>query len=468
MLWLALYFPALGLQIHTRGSATPVPLAVVETHARRTRVNACSAQAAERGVRPGMLASAAQALAEGLIVRPRDRQAEQAALEGLAVWAGRFTPGVSLDPPEGLVLEIGSCLRLHGGLQRLLRLMQYDLERLGYRHTVAYAPTPAAAGLLARATPPRSVEKPDDLLGALSPLPVHLLPLPEDVHTHLERIGVSTLGACLRLPRAGFARRFGQSVLDAIDRALGRLPEARAFHVVPPRFRRRLELPSPVEHAEALQFAARRLLPELESHLLRHQAGVQHLDFICHHEYREATRLALGFVKPQRGSERIAMVLRETLARTRLAAPVEAIEFAAEHLLPLAGHTTDLFARTSEEEGGPMLLERLRARLGPQAIFGVSVTPDHRPEHAWTRSEVGRAASLARPVRRPLWLLARPRRCPDGELILSEGPERIASGWWEGSPVERDYYIARNRQGARLWVYCERASGEWFIHGIFA
>jgi protein ImuB len=52
--------------------------------------------------------------------------------------------------------------------------------------------------------------------------------------------------------------------------------------------------------------------------------------------------------------------------------------------------------------------------------------------------------------------------------VLKGGMERIESGWWDGRDADRDYYVAQDRHGARLWVYCERASGEWFVHGLFA
>jgi protein ImuB len=76
---------------------------------------------------------------------------------------------------------------------------------------------------------------------------------------------------------------------------------------------------------------------------------------------------------------------------------------------------------------------------------------------------------------RPLWLLADPRPLPgderprcDGPLELEEGPERIESGWWDGHDVRRDYYVARDRAGARLWVFRERQDGgRWFLHGVF-
>ena len=53
-------------------------------------------------------------------------------------------------------------------------------------------------------------------------------------------------------------------------------------------------------------------------------------------------------------------------------------------------------------------------------------------------------------------------------MSLVSGPERIESGWWDGEDVQRDYFVAEDRSGLRLWVFRERAGERrWFLHGIF-
>jgi protein ImuB len=88
-------------------------------------------------------------------------------------------------------------------------------------------------------------------------------------------------------------------------------------------------------------------------------------------------------------------------------------------------------------------------------------------------------------VTKPLWLLAEPQPlegteqpCFEGTLELEQGPERIESGWWDGRDVQRDYYVARNPAGVRLWVFRDRGRApravhaddpavRWFLHGVF-
>jgi protein ImuB len=74
---------------------------------------------------------------------------------------------------------------------------------------------------------------------------------------------------------------------------------------------------------------------------------------------------------------------------------------------------------------------------------------------------------------RPLWLLDSPEPCDVRPLVFEEGPECIESGWWDGHDVARDYYVTRNGQGARLWVFRNRRAAAddgacWFLHGWFA
>lgn len=467
MLWLALHFHSLSMEVFSRGAAAPEPLAVAEKQRGRTWIVTCNDDAKACGIRIGMAAPAAQALAEDLMVRKRDPLAEQVSLEGLAVWAGRFTPSVSLAPPDGLLLEISTCLRLHRGLVNLLKEARKGIGEMGYTATMACAPTSHGAWLLAKAGIEKAVHEPARMVAILATLPVALLDQPPSVLEGLARVGAQTIGDCLRLPRGGVARRFGQALLDKLDRALGLLPEARAFFTPPASFERVLELPAPVHAAEALLFAANRLVPELEGFLTLRHAGVQELELVCRHERHANTILKLGFAKPSRDAARMQLLLRETLGRTRLAAAVHTLILRAPQVMPLSAASGDLF-RKSGEADGDLLLERLRIRLGKDAVYGIECAADHRPEYAWHPCPE-QAGEMARANRhRPLWLLPRALPCHDGRLKLKSGPERIESGWWDGGDVARDYYVAEDRHGAQLWVYCDRISGEWFVHGVFA
>ena len=98
-------------------------------------------------------------------------QPTQQDLERLGARAQRFTPRISLDPPDGLLLEVKGSLHLFGGVEGLSREMAGECSCLRMPCTLAVAPTPLAALALARAgragafqrghlTCPRSGERP--------------------------------------------------------------------------------------------------------------------------------------------------------------------------------------------------------------------------------------------------------------------------------------------------------------------
>jgi protein ImuB len=376
-------------------------------------------------------------------------------LERIAAWACQFTPKVSLEPPRGLLMEVAGSLRRFGGRRGLLEKLLAGLAATGFTAAHAVAPTPRAALWLARGG-----------CGTLEEAPVEVACAAEAAE-FLRSVGIRKLGEALALPREGLARRCGQALVDDLDRALGALPEARAFFAPPPCFAARLELPAPVSHAEGLLFAARRLLVQLEGLLAAQQSGIRNFALILFF-HREEKSVRIGLASPARDAERLSLLLRERLATLALAEPVEAIGLEAADFAPLAERTAGMFGdAAAEAEDWARLLERLEMRLGRGAVYGLATYPDHRPELAWRRVEPGEwePREFRQPGPRPLWLLEPPRRLGQQQPLLLAGPERIEAGWWDGDDAKRDYFIAQE-DDSMTWVY--RENGEWYLHGFFA
>jgi protein ImuB len=481
MLWLALHFPSLALDVLMRGSPEPGPLVIASSLEANAVVVACSFAARRRGVQAGMALAAACTLDSSLKILARDAAVEEAALQGVAAWAVQYTPAVSTVPPATVLLEVAGSLTLFGGLTRLCGLIDRGIVELGYSACITCAPTPLAAQWFARAGLAVRIRHQDALRHALDQLPTAMLDQSPQVAAMFEDIGARTVGDCLRLPRDGAARRFGQPLIDDLDRALGRLPDARAPYAPPPRFAAALPLPGPVHEAEALLFAARRLVAELCGRLAAGCNGVLQLRFTLSHEDHEDTHIVLNLVAASRDPEHLVNILRERLGRLRLAGPATSIALASDSLVPLPARSLSFLpAPEDHSETVSRLIERLRGRLGDQAVKGLGLAADHRPEQAWRTSEPGRnapAGDSAHRLFRPLWLLAIPQRlelsaaapCYEGPLTLLAGPERIESGWWDGADVTRDYFVARTLAQSLLWIYRERREiGAWYLHGFFA
>src|SRR6266849_6153788 len=493
MLWTCLHFSDLPLRIFARAEMREIA-AVVSTASHRPDVLVANDTAQKRGIVSGMSIAAALGLDSEIAIHLRDECAEAAALKNIALWAGQWTSTIAIEPPANVLLEISGCLNYFGGLSTLLGRIDAGLAAIGFSALVATAPTAPAASLLARAGRAIAIEEGADIDSALAALPVGLLDGADEVMDTLLGIGVRTVGDVLALPRDGFARRFGASLLDQIDRARGSLPDARALFVAPERYHGQLELPSPVEETEALLFAVRRLVVELAGFLHGRGAGVTRMRFDLVHEDVPPTSIVIGLAAT-RQIEHMQNVLRERLSRLQLPDRVEAIRLASEETAPLAGKEGELFQGSGKDgEAGTQLVERLRARLGEHAVHALALHADHRPERAQGSAQGTKAsaratqasaraslaaASTGRDARstsrvfpvRPLWLFAEPRPLgaepASAELKLLSGPERIESGWWDGNEIGRDYFVGRDAEGAEVWLYRDRG-GQWFVQGVFA
>jgi hypothetical protein len=54
----------------------------------------------------------------------------------------------------------------------------------------------------------------------------------------------------------------------------------------------------------------------------------------------------------------------------------------------------------------------------------------------------------------------------DGAVIACRDPERIVSNWW-AAETARDYYEVVLADGRHVWVFLNRLTGEWRLHGLF-
>ncbi|TVQ87505.1 MAG: DNA polymerase Y family protein [Chromatiaceae bacterium] len=330
---------------------------------------------------------------------------------------------------------------------------------------------------------------------------------------------------------AELAIRIGLGPVQQLERLLGERADPRPPFIPPARFAATLELPAEVADAPALLFAGRRLIDELGGFLQARQAGVQRLDWWLAHAGLVPTRFRLGTARPRRDPAHWLLLLRERLEWLALPAPVRALRLVSTDLqrLPPRPDVLDLRSPAVPPETGSEaaigtagetgrgavgtpaataglgltadqdLFDRLRARLGDAAVRGLQPVAEHRPERAWRWMSPGGdplrpgaagaravalpagspadivASGLAR-AERPLWLLMAPLPLPqrdrrpwlDGPLVLAGGCERIETGWWDGQEVARDYYIATDARGERLWIYREmRPPRRWFLHGLF-
>ena len=410
-----------------------------------------------------------------------DGPLDAAVMEQLAGWATSFTPGVSIDGDQGLLLEIRGSLQLFGGAEEMRTLLRQGLHARGHEPVISCAPTAYGSLWLARAGVECMLLTRDELRHRLLPVPVECLGWPAATLRMLRQMGIRTLGECVRLPRQGFARRFSPARLHELDQAFGRSPELRQTHVAPADFADTLELPVETTGVAPLLAGFQRLLSRLGERLKSRQASTDTLQCHLRHPDGSDTELHIRLCRPAASAAAFTEVLRLRLEALVLPAPVTLLTLKARLSTGQEATGSDLLGRELQADSDLSgLLERLRARLGQHAVRGLALVDEYRPERAWrpVSDPLGTNRKVSRRLlgRRPVWILPAPQLLQraagqpvhDGALCLERGPERIETGWWDGDDIRRDYYVARNRHGARLWVYQDlRSVANWYLHGIF-
>jgi protein ImuB len=513
MLWIALHCPTLSLDWIERRFPAPLIPAMAATIRRGNQVHILQANKAaqQRGITVHQPLSSALALFPDLVVVEHDPDEERKALHEAAYAALRFTPHIVLRH-SGLIAEISGSLKLFGGLKQLCQSLNRAVAAQGLQLCAGAAPTAQGAWLLAQSAPLRTVINGmgSRLHSLLDALPVHLL---HSALHHLEvirGIGCKTLADLRQLPRSGLAQRFGPELLAELDHAYGNSPDPQRWFEPPQTFRQRTELMAQVEGVELLLMSVQRMIEQMCGWLASRHAAVLEFSFILHHEYssrQPRTSTLINIKLSERSSDPIHLMilLHERLERTTIVAPICALELEANEITAGESHNLKLFpAPQSEATSLNRFIEKLSARLGPKAITGLTVIPDHRPECSQRHqpfqprgmsSEAGKGNKAARgqPVvpqktmshstrfpSRPGWLMEKPmelklqRQKPVyGSLLkLLAGPERIEAGWWDDAMVARDYFIAENELGQLLWIYREadpavQNSARWYLQGLF-
>ena len=479
MQWACIFFPQLALDdVLRRRADHAAPLVLFEGAGSRARVCAANAAAQHHGLYAGQSLTAARALCPRVNAVEHDAAVVERCHAFLAAWAYRYSSQVCRTFQGTLLLEVRASFRLFGGWPALQAELRRDLAALGFEHRIAAAPHPHAAMVLAGARDGCAIENEAHLLDTLGTLPIERSGLDAVCAESLQRMGLRRLRQVFALPRAELGKRIGAQALLHLDRLRGAAATALDFYQPPDVFDQCIELPFNTASHEPLLFPLRRLLRDFSAFLAGRDGGAQRFTLVFEHERSAPTDIRIGLLAPERDPELLFAIARARLDRTRLRESVCGLRLVSDQLPPFTPARRDLFdTRPKQAVTWDALRERLRARLGEQAVQGLALHPDHRPERAW-RTHAGIDASRGtRAFRdadtplppRPTWLLARPIPLREHVARILAGPERIESGWWDGADMRRDYYVIETVSHQRAWAF--RPAGEdgpFMLQGWFA
>lgn len=507
--YLALVFPWLPIErlratrAHLFVGRGDAPVAFTETLGNAVRIAAVDLAAAQLGIAPGLTLADARARVPELDLFDTDAHADLDWLERLADGCARYTPIVSLAPPDALILDIAGCVHEFEGERPLAADVEARLARRGIAARHAFGDTPAIAHALSRFA---GAPAPDERR-AVRRLPVAALGLDEEASVALTRAGLKTVGDVMNRPLAAIAARFGPDAVTAVRRLSG---EATAPVVA----RRNIDtiaaerrFAEPIARSDfALEVLAALAGEAVEALERRHEGG-RRWEARLFRTDGEVQSLRVETGQPTRD---VALLMR--LFRERIDALADPLDpgFGYDMMRLDVALAERLDATQLKLEGGrsqtaelAALVDQLSTRLGRARVRRCAPRDRHIPEQAelmlpatastpvdaWPEPEPGE------PPLRPIYLFDPPQRIesmmaevPDGpprrfrwrrtvhDVARAEGPERIAGEWWrrhDGMIPTRDYFRVEDRRGRRFWIfrhglYSETDAPNWYLHGLFA
>ena len=441
---------------------------------------------------------------------PHDAEADRQALRQLAWDCQRWSPLVSLeesDSPQCLHLDLTGCVHLLGGASHYGRMMAQQFERYGFTVQIGMAATMGAAWAMAKAFEAAGPKRHPQTRGEqheLLLLAVEALRLSPAIIEKLHSVGITTIGELCRIPRSSLPSRFGPELLLRLDQMFGRVPELMTPERPPEPVLATWAGEEPLLDRKAVEYVMRSLVQSVAEQLTKRQLATQRL--ICQwkivgvasHEF------SVNLLQPTDVADELTELVELQLEGMRIFDPIAAIQLEAVPTRPLEARNGSLFESAFPDASGSQreteaalasLVNRLSIKLGAKAVLRPFVQPDPEPERAVVllpcvesagSKAPSRVGDVSLPLPRPLFFLPQPAAvdvvslCPEGPPVRfcwkreshavtqCWGPERIETGWWRDTPVRRDYFRTETDAGRRFWLFRERESARWFLHGVFA
>ncbi len=477
----------LALQRHPAWRGSPV--VVVAEDKPQAEIRWVNAEAQALRILPGQRFAHALSLAPGLRAAMISRVDLDAGLAQLLERLRKFSPHVEVDDAEPGVfwLDAGGLERLRGTVTRWSRELHSSLQAAGWGCAVVVGTSRFATYAIARHRAGVTVfDDAEAERAAARVVPLEALGVEPRLRDALGRLGITTVGAFVRLPAGGVLERFGGQA-----HRLHRLAAGEAWDPISPRpptepLEQRVYLDDPEVDVHRLVFAIKQGLDPLLGLLARHHRALAALHLVFTLDGAAPQHHLLRPAEPTLDARTLLRLLHLRLEASPPPAGVREIELAAEDVA--ASHEQlSLFSQRPRRDlrAAAEAFAQLRAELGNDAVLKAVLREGHLPESrfGWEsltslplpKPGVGSDNLIRRLYSKPRLLPPQPREVRNDGWLLTGlehgpvddvvGPYIICGGWWLGG-VHREYHFVKTRRGECLWVYYDRPRRRWFLHGL--
>ncbi|QEC53732.1 protein ImuB [Anseongella ginsenosidimutans] len=462
----------------------------------RMVITAASPSAESQGIAAGTAVADAKAFLPGLQVFEDKPGLSGKLLKTLGLWCIRYTPVITVDYPDGLILDISGCAHLWGGERAYLKEIGSRLKSKGYDVRAAIADTIGAAWAVSRFGQVTPIIESGLQAEALLSLPPAALRLEPGTVQRLQKLGLYRIKNLIGMPRTALQKRFGEGLLRRLRQALGQEEEyIQPLQPIVP-YEERLPCLEPIRTAAGIEVALQRLLEMLCKRLSGEGKGLRTAILTCYRVDGKLIKISIGTNRATSGAGHIFKLFELKIPQIKPGLGIELFLLQAIKVED-ADPVQEAFWSGKpglEDRDLSELLDRLAGKAGAGIIHRYLPDEHHWPERSFKEAtSIGEKPAISWPSGRPrpAYLLPRPEAIevsapvPDYPPMLfrykgkvhqvrkADGPERIEREWWLEKGERRDYYYVEDEQGQRYWLfrsghYAGNQPQQWFIHGFFA
>jgi protein ImuB len=471
-----------------------LPFVLRTSYHGRMIISAANATAESHGVSTGMVLADARAFVEDLHVLDDKPDLPEKLLKKLAAWCIRFTPVVSVDLPDGIMMDVSGCTHLWGGDKPYVDEITRKLNARGYEVRVAIADTPAVAWGVARFGKENLLVPEGKTREALLPLPPQALCLEAETSDRLHKLGLHQIRQFINMPRASLRKRFGQHFLSRLNKALGLEIDVIEPLIPVEMYEERLPSMEPITTATGIEIALTNLMETLCRRLKHDQKGLRSSVFKCFRVDGKIEQVMIGTSRPSNNVQHILKLYSLKLSGIDPGLGIELFILEAPKVEDHVPQQEKLWegSRGLDDIRIAELIDKLAGKIGDAAIQRYLPA-----EHYWPERSFRPAVNIQEkaPVNwrtdkiRPFQLLERAEHIevtapiPDyppmlfrhkgviHKIVKADGPERIEQEWWLQQGQHRDYYRVEDEEGRRYWIFrlghYHEKTYQWFLHGFF-
>ncbi len=533
MLWLAIHFPLLPLEIFLDNckpdsSKEKQASIVVQENRGKLIVLVANEQAKQQGITSGMSHSTALALCHEVTIIDRHLTKESNTLQALAETAYEFSSQVvtysNQRQQHSLLLEISRSMRLFKGIENLKESIHHAFSNhplgnkqkcasqssQGFTISIATAKTPRLSEVLARYHSSDENREQNEK----KEVSIDFLDCAEHIKTQCHNMGIHSLDKVMQLPRDAMGRRFPKSFILYLNQIDGSLADPLPLFQPNHRFKQSIYFNYGINNQNEIQIPMEKLLKTFAFYLRNRQLQCTQLSWIFINSRKDSIKTTIHFTKPQINIDEMLNLSQIKIGAMDMSSAIEDVQLFSRDFIPMNQATIESLSCTLIPSNDTKqnkiaqlingdsrtLQSRIQARLGTKSIQTISQGDAHLPEQANQIKNLKR--SLIKGIKpgrtlkesynkdtsiQPRWLISPAKMITVNRvnqfywldnrhrLLILKGPNRIYSEWWKKKSA-RDYYIAgvQARPDEKecsiksiYWIYQEKDTALWFIHGIF-